>query len=336
MQHEHNAYLLLPRMRVQNLNAISSPLTWGAPSITAALGFMYALQRKIPFEWEIDLVSIGMVIHSFEPQVHGRFEKKFNLTRNPISTREHKKNIIGEKGETKVASIVEEGRAHATLSLVIGLKYESKLVEPDSLQERAKQIHTIAEAMRFAGGSFTNSISQWDKPQIILFGETNEFNLITGSDALAQKYQRIKRSLLPGFALISRDELLYSHHIKMQQQNPDATTLDALLDISRINYQYTTDASEDNNGIWKSSRNTGDGWLVPIPVGFTALSDLHDPGSVLNSRDPNTHFRFVESLYSIGEWRSPHHMETLQELLWYSYADHESGLYRCINQGNNN
>jgi CRISPR-associated protein Csy2 len=35
---EHWALLVVPRVRVQNANAISSPMTWGFPAITAAVG----------------------------------------------------------------------------------------------------------------------------------------------------------------------------------------------------------------------------------------------------------------------------------------------------------
>ena len=41
------AILVLPRLRVQNANAISSPLTHGFPSITAFTGLMWALERKL-------------------------------------------------------------------------------------------------------------------------------------------------------------------------------------------------------------------------------------------------------------------------------------------------
>ena len=39
--------LLLPHLRVQNANAISSPLTWGFPAPTAFLGFVHALERRL-------------------------------------------------------------------------------------------------------------------------------------------------------------------------------------------------------------------------------------------------------------------------------------------------
>ena len=37
------ALLLVPHLQVQNANAISSPMTWGFPSITAFVGLMAAL-----------------------------------------------------------------------------------------------------------------------------------------------------------------------------------------------------------------------------------------------------------------------------------------------------
>ena len=41
------ALLVLPRLRVQNANAISSPMTWGFPAITAFTGLMTALERRL-------------------------------------------------------------------------------------------------------------------------------------------------------------------------------------------------------------------------------------------------------------------------------------------------
>ena len=43
---EFTHLLALPRLRVQNANAISSPLTHGFPAMTAFLGLMWALERK--------------------------------------------------------------------------------------------------------------------------------------------------------------------------------------------------------------------------------------------------------------------------------------------------
>ncbi|MBA6412058.1 type I-F CRISPR-associated protein Csy2 [Parahaliea sp. F7430] len=319
MELEHNAYLVLPRLHVQNLNTISSPMTWGAPAITAAMGFMLALQRKVPFDWELDLLTVGMVIHDFEPQVNGGFVKKFSLTRNPL----------GKDGKTP--GIIEEGRAHATISLVFGV-YVAGDTSDELLQERARTIYKEASAMRFAGGSIIYSSNTWYKPQILMLPE---------DQAETQHTLALKRSLLPGFALISRDDVLVSHTKKLQEEEPELTALDAWLDLSRINKRCVVTRIEQPSGEiketvgWQSDREKGSGWLVPIPVGYSALSELYKAGEVQNARDPHIPFRFVESMYSIGEWCSPHRLSSLNELLWSSHADHEAGIYRCINHNSN-
>src|SRR5690625_105377 len=330
MNHEHNAYLVLPYLRIQNYNSISSDLTWGAPAITGVMGYMHALQRKIPFDWGLDLLSVGLVMHDFEPQVNGRFEKKFNLTRNPsVALRGHRKNISGN-GETKVSAIVEEGRALGTISLVFGIFCDDNSGDDELLQQRAREIYDVAQTLRFLGGSILPQIRTWPRPQILSFGDAeDEVDFVGLGEAFERQMWRLKRSLLPGFALLCRDSLLRDHAETLKKQDPRMTNLDALLDLSRINYFYSND-DQDTVG-WKVSRQAGDGWLVPIPVGFTALSELYQPGKVKNARDSSSAFRFVESLYSVGEWRSPHRLDLLQDLLWLPQTDHNQGLYRCIN-----
>jgi CRISPR-associated protein Csy2 len=68
---------------------------------------------------------------------------------------------------------------------------------------------------------------------------------------------------------------------------------------------------------------------VPLPVGYGAISPLYEAGQVANARDDQTPFRFVECLYSLGEWKSPHRIQGPDELLWHHQADPEHGLYLC-------
>jgi CRISPR-associated protein Csy2 len=78
-------------------------------------------------------------------------------------------------------------------------------------------------------------------------------------------------------------------------------------------------------------RTKGSGWTVPIPVGYAALSPRHDAGTVVNARDMTTPLRFVESVYSMGEWISPHRLSDVQQLLWRAEVDEAKGLFRCRN-----
>ena len=111
---KHDAILVLPRIRVQNANAISSPLTWGFPAMTAFTGLMVALERKLGRDAGIGFFAVGVVCHDFEAQVTSNgFVSKFNLTRNPV----------GHDGKT--AGIVEEGRMHLEISLVFDVRIAS-------------------------------------------------------------------------------------------------------------------------------------------------------------------------------------------------------------------
>lgn len=69
---------------------------------------------------------------------------------------------------------------------------------------------------------------------------------------------------------------------------------------------------------------------MPIPVGYAALENaVHPAGRVRNARDANVPLRFVESVYSLGQWIGPHRLHSLQELLWHAQTDEALGLYRC-------
>src|SRR5690606_8010556 len=129
--------LVIPRLRVQNANAISSPLTHGFPAMTAFLGVRWALERKLQQQGlDIPLNAVGVVCHDHQELVtDGGFVKSFRLTRNPVD----------KAGKT--AAIVEEGRIHLDISLVFG-------INTDHWQEDypARAAETLA-SMRIAGGS---------------------------------------------------------------------------------------------------------------------------------------------------------------------------------------
>ncbi len=167
-------------------------------------------------------------------------------------------------------------------------------------------------------------------------------------EALDTVFRRLRRPWLPGFALVSRDDLLAERLARLRQEQPAATALDAWLDAVRLNYRAvkpgTPDADTEAGAVtdadpaapptvrkveWLADRPPG--WIVPMPVGYGALSGLHPAGSVAGARDRGVPFRFVESLYSLGQWVSPHRLQDAQDLLWFNHAEPAAGLYRCVN-----
>lgn len=304
--------LVLPHLRVQNANAVSSPLTHGFPAMTAFLGLMWALERKTRSRGlTLEFNAVGVVSHAWQEQVtEGGFVKAFRLTRNPVD----------KNGST--AAIVEEGRIHLDLSLVLAVHAEHWGGNGDTAE-----IATLAElvgGMRVAGGSV---LPQAPKRRNQPWAEA-----LTGSeeDRRSTFHTRVRPRLLPGWALVARDDLLDQRLAELQAEDPAAGRLDAWLSLSRVNWRYEPQA-DNGKGAWRSDRGKGSGWIVPIPVGYGALGPVHAPGSVANARDATVPFRFVESLYSAGEWIGPHRLQSPQHLLWYADSRPEDGLYRCRN-----
>jgi CRISPR-associated protein Csy2 len=310
--------LVIPHLRVQNANAISSPLTHGFPSMTAFLGLMWALERKTKAQG-LDLCfnAIGVVCHDHQEQItDGDFVNAFRLTRNPID----------KDGST--AAIVEEGRIHLGISLVFAVQSEAlsthmALGRTDEADAIATQVNEQLTQMRIAGGSVIPSFA---------FSGRRKPRVVVGKDQTA--FHRLRLKLLPGFALVARDDLLEQRHQALLAENPQSSRLEAWLSLSRINWHSVAtnneQASAAKHANWQHDRAQL-GWVVPIPVGYSTLSGPHEAGSVANARDTDTPFCFVESLYSIGQWLSPHRLQSPQQLLWYADSQPEQGLYRCRN-----
>lgn len=315
---EHNAVLVLPHIRVQNANAISSPMTWGFPAISAFTGLMTALERRLGPQAGIAFYGVGVICHGFEAQVTtGGYTRAFHLTRNPMLA------------DGSTAGIVEEGRAHLDVTLVFDVQVNSAQQGEAEREALAARVSHELAGMRLAGGSVMPTLPTATRrparPVLERVPDQEEHQ--------RQQFRRLARRWLPGFALVSRDDLLQSRLAELQAHDPTATVLDAWLDLSRWNHRAVqAPAIEDKVPATTWVTDSRPGWIVPIPIGFAALSDLQAPGTVSGARDPHTPFRFVESIWSIGQWISPHRLNGLNDLLWFTHHDDETGLYRCCNE----
>lgn len=337
------ALLLVPHLQVQNANTISSPMTWGFPGITAFVGLMGALERKLGADSGLQFNGVGVVCHRFEAQTHQGYTHSFHLSRNPV------------RKDGSTAGIVEEGRIHLDISLVFDVSVSSQVADDDARQQLAQTVADLLATLRIAGGSVIAPHSPQSRralqPQLRIEAEEPEQQ--------QKEFAQLSRRLLPGFALVARDDLLQAHRHTLSQRSGEsheagqptpATALEAWLDLSRINTcpvrvpvaqvtpatgeAPTPDAADDKPVAaerieWQ--RDARPGWLVPIPVGYTALSELHPAGSVTQARDATTPLRFVESVFSIGQWISPHRLRNAAQLIWWPTYDEATGLYRCRN-----
>ncbi|MDP2833235.1 MAG: type I-F CRISPR-associated protein Csy2 [Pseudomonadota bacterium] len=333
--------LVLPHLRVQNANAISSPLTWGFPSPTAFLGFVHALERRLSEQFGQEFGGVGIICHGFEAQTfkpNRRQHLVFAQSRNPVYLKKDAAKFIAEGTPP---AIIEEGRAHLEVSLVIAVR--GGFEEAREEQDFADAAYQTALGMRLAGGSVLPTLGhRAPKPQWL------PWPAVVADQRSA--FARLRRRLLPGFALVHRPDLLAERleRLKAESAGAAVSVLDALLDLSRLNHlpatlppepqvegepQAELAATPDQpppKVEWQVEKRPG--WLVPLPIGYAGISPLYPPGIVENVRDGATPFRFVESLYSLGQWIGPHRLMELQQLLWHTEADPDAGLYHCVNR----
>jgi CRISPR-associated protein Csy2 len=305
--------LLLPHIKIQNANAISSPYTIGFPAMTAWLGAVHALQRKLVTSGFDSLVfkRVGVVCHHIDLQTYkGRGDYVYSIigTRNSNTPDEKYKKKYGDLYNSKwdapfiPSAFNEEARCHLEVSLVI----ETKGIDKDDEEEVMPLLLSFLHSqLKMAGGDIV-SVSN---PEFIKVDQNDQ-----------QEFRKLSRKLMPGFVLIERRELI----VEAMRQGQDA--LDALLDYLSIKNRSEID--EDGNVNWTSKRKTS-GWLVPVATGFQGISPVTEPGQTLNQRDPSTPHRFAEAVVTLGEFIMPYRLRSLDELMWHYHYDEPNNLYLC-------
>ena len=288
-----NTLLLIPHVRIQNANALSSPFTIGFPAMTSWLGAVHALQRELNAKGiAVNFDGVGVISHQFNLQVHkgpSDFEYSIVSTANPLDK------------EGKRPSFIEEARCRLEISLVIQCSGIVKLDEPLVIKIIN---HHLNGRMKMAGGDILGV----EQPAFY-----REFNLI-------------KSKLMPGYALIERRQLM----VDAMKQGQDA--LDALLDYLVIHrrceqHEQHSEIIINWSGTRKPTGPNGErGWIVPIATGFQGISAL---GQAKNQRDPEVPHRFAEAIVTLGEFKMAYKVQCLEELLWHYHYDADNHLYLC-------
>ncbi len=306
--------IILRHVQVENANAISG-LTYGFPSITHFLGYSHALSRKLQISHGISLDGCGVICHRHQVQCYqpgGRGDYVFAQSRNPLT----------KEGET--SPIIEEGRMQLTVSLL--LECNGLIANGDfGITVLKQHLEQLCPRMRLAGGTITaiRQVEIFAMPQV--------------PDDIERFNRRQLRLLLPGFALLDRTYLLAEHLVSKRAEDPETELLDVWLDFIALKAEAEPiladgeDLNETTKANWRFLSKPAGGWLVPIAIGYRAISRVYRGGEVANSRDVETPFAFAESLYGIGEWCSPHRFKSIEQLLWrYQYKESE-GWYLCKN-----
>ncbi|MBL4831664.1 MAG: hypothetical protein JKY55_17485 [Aliivibrio sp.] len=95
-------------------------------------------------------------------------------------------------------------------------------------------------------------------------------------------------------------------------------------------WQSYCSPDEKTDADWEYVKKPEAGYLVPIMVGYKAISEVYKNKEIENTRDNETPVCFVEAAHSIGEWQSAHRIRSVEELnncLWHYH--HEKNWYLC-------
>jgi len=287
--------LLIPHLRIHNANALSSPYTIGFPAMTAWLGAVHALERKLKapkFDDEYDdlcFSSMAVACHEINLQTYKGeqdFVQSIIGTGNPL-------NKTGKR-----SSFIEEARCHLDVSLVI--EYETDAYA----QDLAIDIDELIQShMKIAGGDILGSLP------------TQKMSISSEG-----KHQQLMAKLMPSYCPIERRDLMQF----AMQDGQDA--IDALLDYLAIHHHCEVERKDKKEKVTWISQRKSTGWIVPIAVGYQGISEL---GQAEQQRDANTPHRFAESIITLGQFVMPYRIKDLDNMLWHYRTDLENNLYLC-------
>lgn len=305
-------YLLLRQVKIHNANAFSSPLTIGFPAMTAWLGAMHALERKLRQHEalsDIRLTKLAVSCHDFNLQTYkglGDYVNSVIITANPL----RKKGASFER-----PPFIEEARVHLTISLLM----EVDGLEPSSFSTFSEKTTEALMAMKIAGGDILDFLPIQDPMEST---STRNSRLLLVDEENERDVRRAILSLMPGYVLVERRQLLKQKQEELNQQD----TLQAMLDLLALHYEY-----DDKQDSWHLQPRKEKGWLVPIVTGFKGLTPL---GHIANQRDASTLHRFAEPVLTLGEFKMAHRFDCIDDMMWHYHYDKNKDLYVCVNESN--
>lgn len=305
-------YLLLRHVKIHNANAFSSPLTIGFPAMTAWLGAMHALERKLRQHEvlsDIRMKKMAVSCQDFDLQTYkgpGDYVNSVIITSNPL----RKKGASFER-----PPFIEEARVHLNVSLLI----EIEGLESSSLSTFTEKTTEALMGMKIAGGDILGFSPIKDPMKLT---STRDSGILLVDEENERDARRAIRSLMPGYILVERRQLLKQKQEEPKQQD----TLQAMLDLLALHYEY-----DDELDSWYLQPRKEKGWLVPIVTGFKGMTPLRH---VANQRDASTLHRFAEPALTLGEFKMAHRFQDINEMMWQYQYDADKDLYVCVNESN--
>jgi len=285
----------IPRLRADRINTFQDPMVWGFPGPTAWVGLMEALNLRFGEGSPLTLTGVAALPHSFSPNNYrARFRQFPVLPRAPLVR-------DGRRGKAKVGGIqnAQGCSASAEVTFVFRAEFEG---DTDTVCD---DLADALMSMRFAGGSLFPS----DRPR-------RPWALGLSGDPEAD--EEAVTSIFSRWALTSvlklRPGLIDAHWKQLREGDPSVGRIHAFLDLFAV----------------KDKRRPHSGWLVPVSTGYQAVSPQYPAGAIEGTRDDSIPFRFVEGIWSVGEWVSPFRLTPADPVLFRPSFDPETATYRCI------
>ncbi len=228
--------VLIPNIKIHNANALSSPYTIGFPAMTAWLGFMHALERKIRQTEFKDIKFTGVIVSCLELDLQ-TYKGQGDYVHSIIAT----SNPLDKSG--KRPSFIEEARCD--IEVTIAIECELGIIDYEKFTQLINnKLHT----MKIASGDITS------------------FKPSQHKEVDNNKPRELTKYLMPGFCLVTRQDLMQS------SMDKGADAIDAMLDYLKI----TTDIEVDENHKVSRSKahKKEEGWIVPIAIGYQGISEL--------------------------------------------------------------
>ena len=358
-------YILINRVNVQNANAIAG-LTWGYPSITNFLGFTHSLSRKLSkskFEG-IDLSGCGVVAHDHNIHTYGNWNDKFLQHKTPPYLQSHNKTTqpgIIEEGRINITvSLIigfDGSLGNQTDNFKDWLMKQcllQRLAGGTILKIASINIFDIQDKNKFyllkhkllpgfALVDRSNDLIEHYENKLIENPDTELLDAWLDFFSLKQKARPKSDLITKHLTRKLKTEDIEEQLLKDWNKHLDIIPYKENVPNSVSTYFDTLEQSKQNKAVlaqWHNYMNPTDktladweylpkphtGYLIPIMIGYKAISPVYENKNIANTRDSHTPICFVEATHSIGEWRGINHFRTsddIENLLWYyDYREH--------------
>lgn len=290
-------YIILRHMKINRANGKSSTITGGIPALTAWMGSIHLLERKMREKGiQARLPKMAVVYHKYHLLTYNEKTVKGNITyitnnRNPMTYKDRK---------AQQPSFNEEIKINLDVTLII------ELISDEDTEKVLEAVKNNIYKIKAASGDIL---------------EIDNIEIVDIDEKSPEQTRQLLYSFMPGYVLISRKDLILK---EFEKGNTDG--LDAMLK-SLVIHEEPVKKGEDEILKWQYQRKEA-GWIIPIAVGFKALSPA---GKVKNQRDPNIPHRFAESIVTLGEMKIPIRFKDIDEIMWEYAYDPASGIYEIKN-----